>query len=164
VPTKSSKNNDKGCVDSGLIRELADLLHDTELSEIEIEQAGMRVRVARNFSISSSLAAPVTAPIVQSATALAANDTAGVSSSDAIANHPGQVTSPMVGTAYLSPSPGEPTFVKVGDSVSEGRTLMIVEAMKTMNNIPAHRAGKITAILVENGQPVEFGDPLAIIE
>jgi acetyl-CoA carboxylase biotin carboxyl carrier protein len=142
-----------------LIRELADLLNETGLSEIEIEKSGLKIRVARNVTIQSAVAA-VPAPTAPSgagaaAKAAAANDPA---------KHPGAVKSPMVGTAYRSPEPGAPSFIEIGTRVSQGDTLLIIEAMKTMNQIPAPHAGKVTAILIENGQPVEFGEPLVIIE
>jgi acetyl-CoA carboxylase biotin carboxyl carrier protein len=144
--------------DSALIRELALLLDETNLTEIEIERAGLRVRVARNSSVSASVppshqpAAP--APAITAAPADVAD----------VAKHPGAVPSPMVGTAYWASEPGAKPFVEVGTKVSVGQTLLIIEAMKTMNQIPSPRAGTVTQILVEDGQPVEFGEPLVIIE
>ncbi|MGA7808408.1 acetyl-CoA carboxylase biotin carboxyl carrier protein [Bradyrhizobium sp.] len=143
--------------DSALIRELAQLLDETSLSEIEIERAGLRVRVARNVSIAAMPTALPSALLAQGASAPAG----GVSD---IANHPGVVPSPMVGTAYWAPEPGAKPFIEVGSKVSAGQTLLIIEAMKTMNQIPSPRAGTVTQILVEDGQPVEFGEPLVIIE
>ena len=146
--------------DGALIRELALLLDETSLTEIEIERAGLRVRVARNISIAASMpasyqpAAPVSAIPAAIAPAAAAD----------LAKHPGVVPSPMVGTAYWSPEPGAKPFIEVGTKVSAGQTLLIIEAMKTMNQIPSPRAGTVTQILVEDGQPVEFGEPLVIIE
>jgi len=140
-----------------LIRELADLLNETGLSEIEIEKSGLKVRVARNVSIQSTVAA-APAPAAPSPAAPKAASAADPS------KHPGVVKSPMVGTAYRSPEPGAPPFIEVGARVSQGDTLLIIEAMKTMNQIPAPHAGKVTMILIENGQPVEFGEPLVIIE
>ena len=139
--------------DSALIRELALLLDETSLTEIEIERAGLRVRVARNISIAAGIpagvASVVSAPVaVASATAAAGAD---------LSKHPGVVPSPMVGTAYWSPEPGAKPFIEVGTKVSAGQTLLIIEAMKTMNQIPSPRAGTVTQILVEDGQPVEFG-------
>jgi acetyl-CoA carboxylase biotin carboxyl carrier protein len=142
-----------------LIRELADLLNKTGLSEIEIEKAGLKVRVARTVTVQGAVAAPAPA----AAAAAAASAAAKPAGSDP-AKHPGAVKSPMVGTCYRSPEPGAPAFIDVGARVSQGDTLLIIEAMKTMNQIPAPHAGKVTAILVENGQPVEFGEPLVIIE
>ena len=141
-----------------LIRQLAELLNDTGLSEIEIEKSGLKVRVARTLHVQSTVAA---APV---AAAAAAASGAPVAKPSDPAKHPGAVKSPMVGTAYRSPEPGAPTFIEVGAQVTQGDTLFIIEAMKTMNQIPAPHSGKVTAILIENGQPVEFGEPLAIIE
>jgi acetyl-CoA carboxylase biotin carboxyl carrier protein len=144
--------------DSALIRELAVLLDETNLTEIEIERAGLRVRVARNVSIAASV------PSYQPATAAPAP--AGVTPAAVadMAKHPGVVPSPMVGTAYWASEPGAKPFIEVGSKVSVGQTLLIIEAMKTMNQIPSPRAGTVTQILVEDGQPVEFGEPLVIIE
>ena len=147
--------------DSALIRELALLLDETSLTEIEIERAGLRVRVARNISIAAgipSLPAVAAGPVV--AVASAASAAVGTDFS----KHPGVVPSPMVGTAYWAPEPGAKPFIEVGSKVSAGQTLLIIEAMKTMNQIPSPRAGTVTQILVEDGQPVEFGEPLVIIE
>jgi acetyl-CoA carboxylase biotin carboxyl carrier protein len=144
--------------DSALIRELALLLDETSLTEIEIERAGLRLRVARNISVAATMPVPVAhaAPVpVGAAAAPAAAD---------MSKHPGAVTSPMVGTAYWAPEPGAKPFIEVGSKVSVGETLLIIEAMKTMNQIPSPRAGTVTQILVEDGQPVEFGEPLVIIE
>jgi acetyl-CoA carboxylase biotin carboxyl carrier protein len=142
-----------------LIRELADLLNKTGLSEIEIEKSGLKVRVARTLTVQAAVAAAPAAAAPGGATAAAAKP-AGADP----AKHPGAVKSPMVGTCYRSPEPGAPAFIDIGARVSQGDTLLIIEAMKTMNQIPAPHAGKVTAILVENGQPVEFGEPLVIIE
>jgi acetyl-CoA carboxylase biotin carboxyl carrier protein len=142
-----------------LIRQLAELLNETGLSEIEIEKSGLKVRVARTLNVQSTVAAvPAVAAGAPAATAPAVAKPADPS------KHPGVVKSPMVGTAYRSPEPGAPTFIEVGSQVSQGDTLFIIEAMKTMNQIPSPRSGKVTAILIENGQPVEFGEPLVIIE
>ena len=143
--------------DSALIRELALLLDETSLTEIEIERAGLRVRVARNVSIAASV------PTQVQAAAATLPSSAPVASSD-LAKHPGAVPSPMVGTAYWASEPGAKPFIEVGTKVSAGQTLLIIEAMKTMNQIPSPRAGTVTQILVEDGQPVEFGEPLVIIE
>ena len=156
---KTSTSKSGKSLDRELIRELAELLTETGLSEIEIEQPDLRIRVARN-TMQSGGAQPVVAaaPIVPTASA-------GVNTAPAgEATHPGAVPSPMVGTVYLSPEPGADPFIKVGEQITEGQTLMIVEAMKTMNHIPAPRSGKITSILIEDQQPVEFGEPLLIIE
>jgi acetyl-CoA carboxylase biotin carboxyl carrier protein len=154
--TTKSKPGDKSG-DSALIRELAMLLDETRLTEIEIERAGLRVRVARNITVAASLpssyaaaAAPAPAP--------------GPPPVADIAKHPGMVPSPMVGTVYWASEPGAKPFIEVGAKVTAGQTLLIIEAMKTMNQIPSPRAGTVTQILVEDGQPVEFGEPLVIIE
>jgi acetyl-CoA carboxylase biotin carboxyl carrier protein len=144
--------------DSALVRELALLLDETSLTEIEIERAGLRLRVARNVSIAASM--PASFQPAASAPAAAA---APVAVAD-VAKHPGAVPSPMVGTAYLASEPGAKPFIEIGSKVSVGQTLLIIEAMKTMNQIPSTRAGTVTQILVEDGQPVEFGEPLVIIE
>jgi acetyl-CoA carboxylase biotin carboxyl carrier protein len=147
-------------IDARLVRRLAGILNDTGLSEIEVEHDGLRIRVARTLTAAATVAvaAPLPAPVVAAPVAEAPAPAAApaVAAGDA-------VKSPMVGTVYLQPQPDAPSFIKVGDTVSEGQTLMIVEAMKTMNPIPAPRAGKVLEILAVNGQPVEFGEPLAII-
>ncbi|HMM14661.1 MAG TPA: acetyl-CoA carboxylase biotin carboxyl carrier protein [Parvibaculum sp.] len=145
----------KAGVDQELIRKLAALLKETDLSEIEIETDDLKLRVARQITqVSMPVAAAPAAPAAAAPAAAPASD----------ASHPGALTSPMVGTAYLAPEPGAAPFVTVGSKVTAGQTVLIVEAMKTMNHIPAHRAGTVTKILVEDGQPVEFGEPLVIIE
>lgn len=153
-PQDPSPSTDKTVDERETIRDLAKLLDETNLTEIEIERSGMRVRIARNITVAA--AAPVHyQPAAGAASAAASTD---------IAKHPGMVPSPMVGTAYLAPEPGARPFIDVGAKVKAGETLMIIEAMKTMNQIPSPRAGTITQILVEDGQPVEFGEPLVIIE
>lgn len=156
----------KQAIDPDLVRELAKIISDSGLSEIEVEHGELRLRIARTLT---AAAAPVThmvaaapAPVAH-APAAPPPAAAAAPAADA-ASHPGAVPSPMVGTAYLSPEPGAPTFIKVGDTVNAGQTLMVVEAMKTFNPIPAPRAGKITAILVSDSQPVEYGEPLVILE
>jgi acetyl-CoA carboxylase biotin carboxyl carrier protein len=147
----------KSAIDKDLIRELAALLAETGLTEIEIERAGLRVRVGRGTTTvhtATPAAASQSAPAPVPSTATLADP----------GKHPGAVASPMVGTAYRSPAPGTPPFIDIGSKVSAGDTLLIIEAMKTMNQIPAPRAGTVTQILVEDGQPVEFGEPLVIIE
>ncbi len=145
-------------IDARLVRKLADILTETGLSEIEVEHAGLKVRVAKVIT-----AAPmhVQAPVYAAPAAPAAVAPAEAAAPRARAGD--TVTSPMVGTIYLQPSPDAPPFVKVGDTVTAGQTLMIVEAMKTMNPIPATKAGKIIEILVSDAQPVEFGEPLVVI-
>jgi acetyl-CoA carboxylase biotin carboxyl carrier protein len=144
--------------DSALIRELALLLDETSLTEIEIERAGLRVRVARNVTIAAAMP-----PGVQAAAAAIPAVAVPAAVAD-MAKHPGVVPSPMVGTAYSASEPGAKPFIEVGSKVAVGQTLLIIEAMKTMNQIPSPRAGTVTQILVEDGQPVEFGEPLVIIE
>ncbi len=154
---KDHKNG--GSSEQQMIRELADLLQETGLSEIEIEKSGLKIRVARTLAIT----APVAAQAAPAALAPAASAAAPAAGNDP-ASHPGCIKSPMVGTAYRAPEPGAAPFVEVGSRVSQGQTLMIIEAMKTMNHIPAPRSGTVTQLFVENGQPVEFGEPLVIIE
>jgi acetyl-CoA carboxylase biotin carboxyl carrier protein len=149
--------------DSALIRELALLLDETSLTEIEIERAGLRLRVARNISIAAAMP-PSLAPATNASAPVAAAGTAAGTSVTDFTKHPGVVPSPMVGTAYWAPEPGAKPFIEVGAKVSAGQTLLIIEAMKTMNQIPSPRDGTVTQILVEDGQPVEFGEPLVIIE
>ena len=148
-------------VDHDLIRELTKLLDETGLTEIEIEQDGQRVRVAR----SATAAAPTSRAAHASAPAAAPQAVAeSIVAPLDLSKHPGVVTSPMVGTAYVAPEPGAQPFVEVGSKVKAGDTLLIIEAMKTMNQIPAPRAGTVMQILFEDGQPVEFGESLMIIE
>ncbi len=156
-PEKSPTATPKASDDGALIRELALLLDETNLTEIEIERAGLRVRVARNVSIAASV------PASYQPAAAAATVAASVPVAD-VAKHPGVVPSPMVGTVYWASEPGAKPFVEVGSKVIAGQTLVIIEAMKTMNQIPAPRAGTVTQILVEDGSPVEYGEPLVIIE
>lgn len=144
--------------EQALIRELAELLNETGLSEIEIEKSGLKVRVARSIQAMAIAPQPVAAAVSPKP-----SDPSPVAAADAGA-HPGAVKSPMVGTAYRAPEPGASNFVEVGSVVSEGQTLLIIEAMKTMNHIPAPRSGTITQVLVEDNQPVEYGEPLVIIE
>jgi acetyl-CoA carboxylase biotin carboxyl carrier protein len=143
-------------VDVKLVRQLAELLDETKLSEIEVEDGGRKIRVARTMT---AVAAPAFA-----APAAAAPVAAPAAAAIAPADHPGTIKSPMVGTAYLAPSPEADPFVSVGSSVAEGDTLIIIEAMKVMNPIIAPRAGKVTQILVSAGQPVEFDQPLVTVE
>jgi acetyl-CoA carboxylase biotin carboxyl carrier protein len=150
---------DKATIDHDLIRELAKLLDETGLTEIEFERDGQRVRVARQAQ-AVAIAAPARAMEAPLPSITAAPETAAID----VSKHPGVVTSPMVGTAYMAPEPGARPFVDVGTSVRAGQTLLIVEAMKTMNQIPAPRSGRVVQILIEDGQPVEFGEPLMIIE
>jgi acetyl-CoA carboxylase biotin carboxyl carrier protein len=157
VTDEPDKLPPRATVDEEMVRSLARLLDETRLTEIEIEQGGLRVRVARQ-------AAPAT---VAYAATESARALPGVNAHSAVADpadHPGVVTSPMVGTAYRSPEPGAKTFCEVGAVVKAGDTLLIIEAMKTMNQIPAPKAGTVVQILFEDAQPVEFGEPLMVIE
>ncbi len=154
---------DGGSLDKELIKELAELLEETGLTEIEIELEGRRVRVARGVNLTTTLTTtgsggglPVEPREHQ--------ESARAAQPEESAAHPGSVTSPMVGTVYRSPEPGAPPFVEVGSRVAAGQTLVIIEAMKTMNHIPSPKSGKVIAILVEDGQPVEYGEPLVVIE
>ncbi|HEY0920150.1 acetyl-CoA carboxylase biotin carboxyl carrier protein [Devosia sp.] len=162
--TKASSQSDQD-----LIRSIAELLNEQNLAEIEIERDDLRVRVTRSYAapvqqIAVPAAAPHPAPAAQAPAAPtgAANNIS--LPADDLATNPGTLTSPMVGTAYLAPEPGKPPFVTVGARVSEGQTVLIIEAMKTMNQIPAHRSGTVTRIVVEDTQPVEYGQPLVVIE
>lgn len=154
----------KNGIDQVLIRDLANILRDTDLSEIEIEQDDLRIRVSRNASIVSMPQMQAAPAVYAAAPAAAPAAAAPVAAAPAAKDNPNAVPSPMVGTAYLAPAPGAAQFITVGAQVTEGQTLLIVEAMKTMNQIPAPRSGKVTAILVENAQPVEYGEPLVIVE
>ena len=159
MPTNAKAPADQ--IDARLIRKLADILTETGLSEIEVEQGGLKVRVAKTLSAAPQVhyaPAPVAVPVAAPAASGAATTptAAPVPNGDA-------VKSPMVGTIYLQPNPEAPAFVQVGDTVEAGQTLFIIEAMKTMNPVPAPKAGKVLEVLIEDGQPVEFGEPLAII-
>jgi len=157
-PKDAGDKTEGGNVDQDVIRELAKLLDETGLTEIEFERGGMRVRIARQSQIVAAAPAPHVS-IVSTGGTLASD----VSGGD-LAKHPGTVPSPMVGTAYLAPEPGARPYVEVGTQVLAGQTVLIIEAMKTMNQIPAPRSGRVVQILVEDAQPVEFGEPLMIIE
>ena len=151
-------------MDTDFIRKLAAILEETSLGEIEMADGERSIRVAR-----AAVAAPaqftMAAPMVASAGApLAGSAVAATSASGDLGKHPGAVKSPMVGTAYLSPEPGKPVFVQVGDKVIAGQTLLIIEAMKTFNPIKAPKAGVVTQVLIENARPVEFAEVLMIIE
>ncbi|MGQ9367359.1 acetyl-CoA carboxylase biotin carboxyl carrier protein [Azospirillum sp. ST 5-10] len=147
-------------IDGDLIRKLADLLRETGLSEIEFAEGEKRIRVTRGAA-AAALAVPA-APLP--AAPAAAPAPAAPAKGAPAANHPGAVTSPMVGTAYVAAEPGTPPFVRVGDTVKAGQTLLIIEAMKVMNPIKAPRGGTVTEVLVSDAQPVEFGEVLMIVE
>lgn len=145
-------------MDTEFVRKLAQILHETHLGEIELAEGDKRIRVARptiTVAASPVATAPLTAGSAAALAPAAGND---------LGKHAGAVKSPMVGTAYLAPEPGKPSFVVVGDKVTVGQTLLIIEAMKTFNPIKAPKAGTVTQILVDNAQPVEFGEPLMIVE
>lgn len=150
----------KSPIDPELVRELAQLLNETDLTEIEVEKGDLRVRVAR--SLTATVQVPAAAPILAAAPVAAA--AAAPAEGKPAAAHPGAVPSPMVGTAYRRPSPDAKPFVEVGSVVKVGDRVLLVEAMKTFNDIVAPRAGKVVAIMVEDGQPVEYGEPLLVIE
>ncbi|HUZ30907.1 MAG TPA: acetyl-CoA carboxylase biotin carboxyl carrier protein [Xanthobacteraceae bacterium] len=147
-------------IDHDAIRDLAKLLDETGLSEIEIERDGVSIRVARNLTAPASQAHSSDSAIAPGSMTLATPAAVPIGPSQ----HPGLVASPMVGTAYLGASPGARPFIEIGMQVKAGDTLIIIEAMKTMNQIPAPRSGTVTQILVEDGQPVEYGEPLMIVE
>ncbi|SNY93790.1 acetyl-CoA carboxylase biotin carboxyl carrier protein [Cohaesibacter sp. ES.047] len=158
-------SKEKNYLDPDYIRQLAELVKDSDLTEIEIEQDDLRIRVARDIIVQQAAAsAPMAAPIAAAPAAPAASAAPAAAAPAAETSLANAERCPMVGTAYLSPEPGSAPFIAVGDQIKEGQTLMIVEAMKTMNHIPSTKSGKVTAILVENGQPVEFDEPLVIIE
>ena len=156
---------DKDGIDRSLLRDLAHLLNEAGLTEIEVERDGLKVRLARQAAAPAPVPghAPALPPIRPAASAAPMAPPAEPQAPD-FADHPGAVKSPMVGTAYRAPEPGAPSFIEIGARVSQGQTLLIIEAMKTMNHIPAPRSGTVSQILFENGQPVEFGEPLVIIE
>ena len=157
---KPSEKN--GRFDTGLIRELAAILREADLGEIEIEQGGTRIKVVKPVA-AVQMAAPSYAPAAAAAAPVAAAAAAPVAVAS-LRDHPGAVKSPMVGTVYLQAEEGAKKFVTVGDTVAAGATLLLIEAMKTFNPVTAPRAGKVTHILIDNQQPVEFGEPLVVIE
>ncbi|MBX3579824.1 MAG: acetyl-CoA carboxylase biotin carboxyl carrier protein [Rhizobiaceae bacterium] len=152
----------KSGVDQQLIRDLAKILDDTNLCEIEVELGDMKVRVSRQSAAVHAVAAPAYAPAAAAAPA-AAQPAAGAPAAAADKSK-NAVPSPMVGTAYMAPAPGAAPFIAIGQAIREGQTILIIEAMKTMNQIPSPRSGTVTAILFEDGQPVEYGEPLVVIE
>ncbi|RWL81524.1 MAG: acetyl-CoA carboxylase biotin carboxyl carrier protein [Mesorhizobium sp.] len=151
----------KNGVDQQLIRDLAGILNDTNLTEIEVELGDLKVRVSRQSQAVHAVAAPL--PAIAAPVAAAAQPAAAAVAAPADPSK-NAVPSPMVGTAYLAPSPDAKPFVEIGQKVKEGQTLLIIEAMKTMNQIPSPRAGTVTAILIEDAQPVEYGMPLVVLE
>ncbi|TWG93870.1 acetyl-CoA carboxylase biotin carboxyl carrier protein [Mesorhizobium sp. J18] len=149
--------------DQKLIRDLAGILDETNLTEIEVEHGDMRIRVCRQASPIQAYATPAPA-IAAAAPQAAAEQGRSQPAEPAVDLAKNAVPSPMVGTAYRAPAPGAKAFIEVGETVREGQTLLIIEAMKTMNQIPSPRSGVVTAILFEDAQPVEFGEPLVVIE
>ncbi|MDO9415871.1 acetyl-CoA carboxylase biotin carboxyl carrier protein [Pararhizobium sp.] len=150
-------------IDQALIRDLANILNETDLTEIEVEQNDLRIRVSRAGTphyVAAPVAAPAGVAVAQSSAAAAGTPVAAESGR----NSKNAVNAPMVGTVYMSPAPGSRPFVEVGATVKEGQTILIIEAMKTMNQIPAPRSGKVTEVLVEDGSPVEYGEALIVIE
>ena len=154
--------------DQALIEAIAKLLNEQNLAEIEIERDDFRVRVTRSYASTGvqqvMVPAAAPAPAAPAPAAPAGSAAKAATPVDDLSSNPGTLTSPMVGTAYLSPEPGKPPFITIGARVSEGQTIIIVEAMKTMNQIPAHKSGTVTRILVEDAQPVEYSQPIAVIE
>lgn len=152
----------KKAIDAELVRELAVILKDTDLTEIEVEHGDLHIRVAREITVApaaqqiSYAPAPAAAPAAAAPVAAAAPAPAS--------NHDKAIKAPMVGTVYLAPAPGARPFIEVGANVKEGQTLLIIEAMKTMNQIPAPKSGKVVEIIVDDAQPVEFDEPLVVIE
>lgn len=147
----------KPTIDGDLVRQLAKLLDETGLTEIEYGEGKWRLRVSKAMTASAVVSATAPAPAAAPGPAIAP------SAEDAV-RHPGAVTSPMVGTVYVAPEPGAAAFISIGDSVAEGQTLMLIEAMKTMNPIRAPRAGRISQIFITNAAPVEYGEVLLILE
>ncbi len=161
APAKTAAKADP---DLDLIASLAEILNSTGLTEIELDRKGTKVRVSKTVTAIASVAAAA-APVHHAAPHAASAAPAEAPAPKPLSgDHPGTVKSPMVGTVYLAPSPGAPQFIDVGSTVKEGQTLLIIEAMKTMNQIHAPRSGKVTHIFVENGRPVEYGEPLLAIE
>jgi len=166
----SSDSKSGAPLNTRLVRDLAKILRDTDLTEIEVEHGELKLRIAREITaapVVHAVAAPVAAPApiaaAPTAPAAAPPETPAPADATDMSAHPGVVNSPMVGTAYLKPNPDASNFVKVGDTVSKGDTILLVEAMKTFNPITAEKSGKISEILVEDGQPVEYGEPLFIL-
>lgn len=153
----------KSGIDQALIRDLANILNDTDLTEIEVEQDDLRIRVSRGGNM-QYVQAPMAAQAYAAAPAAAAPAAAPAAAAAPARNPANTVSAPMVGTAYMAPAPGARAFIEVGSTVKEGQTLLIIEAMKTMNQIPSPKSGKVTEILVEDGSPVEYGQALVVIE
>jgi len=164
-PVKAAPNAGHDDPDLSLIARLAGILNETGLTDIELDRKGTRVRVSKTVTAVASVAAHYAPSSLHAhAPALATAEAPAAAPAKPAGDHPGTVKSPMVGTVYMAPSPGAAAFIEVGSTVKEGQTLLIIEAMKTMNQIPAPRAATVTRILVEDGSPVEFGAPLMILE
>ncbi len=163
-PKASADPVETPSIDARLVRKLADILKDTGLSEIEVEHAGLKIRVARELTVTAAATTYVQAPQAYAPQAVPAAAPVAETAAPAARAAGDLVKSPMVGTVYMSSQPGADAFIKVGDIVAAGQTLLIVEAMKTMNPISAPKAGKVVEILVGDSQPVEFGEPLVVIE
>jgi acetyl-CoA carboxylase biotin carboxyl carrier protein len=161
APAKSSAISG---VAAEVVRQLASILDETALTEIEYESGGLRIRVARGTREVYTHGSHAPAAFAAAAAPAAVAAVAAVEAPKDPAQHPGAVKAPMVGVAYLQAEPGAPAFIKVGDTVSEGQTLVLIEAMKTFNPVKSPRAGRVTTILIENGSPVEYGEPLVIVE
>jgi acetyl-CoA carboxylase biotin carboxyl carrier protein len=153
----------KNGIDQALIRDLANILNDTDLTEIEVEQDDLRIRVSRAGN-TQYVQAPIGVPAFAAAAPVAAAPAAAAAPAVPARNPANTVSAPMVGTAYMAPAPGARPFIELGATVKEGQTLIIIEAMKTMNQIPSPKSGKVTEILVEDGSPVEYGQALVVIE
>jgi acetyl-CoA carboxylase biotin carboxyl carrier protein len=154
----------KSGIDKELIRDLADILNNTDLTEIEVEQDDLRIRVSRTVTAAPAMQMPYYAPAPAAAAPAPAAPAAAAPAAAPARNPANTVSAPMVGTVYMSPAPGARAFIEVGATVKEGQTLLIIEAMKTMNQIPAPRSGKVTEILVDDATPVEYGEALVVIE
>ena len=163
----SSDKSEKSPISPDVVRELAEILRETELTEIEVERGDLRLRVARELHVAPVAAvaapAPIAAAPAQAAPQAAPPETPAPTNASDMSAHPGVLKSPMVGTVYLHPNPDSDAFCNVGDTVKEGDTVLLIEAMKTFNPITAHKSGKVADILVEDGQPVEYSEPLFII-
>jgi acetyl-CoA carboxylase biotin carboxyl carrier protein len=163
-PKAKKRAGNGGGIDTGLVREMAQLLAEADITEIEVQKGDLRIRVARTINApAAALPSPVSVQVAPSPAPVVLSSS-GVDAAQPVAEHPGAVKSPMVGTAYIRPSPEAKPFVEVGSHVKTGEKILLVEAMKTFNEILAPRPGTVTAILVEDGQPVEYGEPLLIIE
>ena len=164
-PPKTKKRaGNGGGIDAALVREIAQLLSEADITEIEVQKGDLRIRVARTAAASAPAPSPVSVQVAPSPAPVVLSAPAAADAAQQIADHPGAVKSPMVGTAYLRPSPEAEPFVTVGSVVKAGEKILLIEAMKTFNEIVAPRAGTVSQILVEEGQPVEYGEPLLIIE